>query len=138
MLRGPFVRLFEPLLVSHSTTKQSSLRLSKRGGRRLHTKSTFADSTVLSHAKTEHDHESEIGIVKDGSLLDERRRGRSRRGSQSGIFVVKEVSVVCGDALQKGGHEALPAPPLPAAHGSAKSIKGTKADEEREPRARIE
>ncbi len=117
MLRGPFVRLFEPLLVSHSTIRQSSFRLSKRGGPQLHNKSTFTDNTSFSHATTEYDQESEIGITKDESLFEERRRGRSQRGSQSGIFVVNEVSVVTGDALEKGGHEALPAPPLPAARG---------------------
>ncbi|KAF1845979.1 uncharacterized protein K460DRAFT_312988 [Cucurbitaria berberidis CBS 394.84] len=93
MLRAPFVRLFGPLLGSHtrrgSTGRRPSHQLTWGSGQpRL-----GSHKTDVSHVLPAIDRDSEEGIVKDEDILaDGRAISHSRRGS--GIFVTNEFSVV--------------------------------------------
>jgi hypothetical protein len=97
MLRGPFVRLFGPLLGSRQdTSKHQSYQLSAQR------KSASAATNHRNDIYQSHEFErsdSEEGIVRDDANSDRKANPRSRRGS--GIFVTNEFSVVTSGEKRK-------------------------------------
>lgn len=96
MLRGPFVRLFGPLLGAHrTTTTPRSYQLSGRS-ERPHVSSAAQDVRHdIYDSRSDSDRDSEEGIFKNDTMPDGKRGPNTRRGS--GIIITNEFSVVTNE-----------------------------------------
>ncbi|KAF2854713.1 hypothetical protein T440DRAFT_241456 [Plenodomus tracheiphilus IPT5] len=93
MLRGPFVRLFGPILGSRrTTTKTQSSRLSRRSdfSRNVHARMEHRSHMYRSYSN--HEKESQDHMFEGDLPLDRMEASRNRRGSM-GIVVTSDVKV---------------------------------------------
>ncbi|KAL6708725.1 hypothetical protein ACN47E_002421 [Coniothyrium glycines] len=97
MLRGPFLRLFGPLLgARHNRTRRQSYQLSAQAHS---TSITAHHKDDIYYSQDFQRSDSEQAIIEDDSTSAHKNDSRSRRGS--GIFVTNEFSVVTIEEKRK-------------------------------------